>query len=53
MNRLFTQKLQQPGFFTRQHLLHAQRHWLRNRDTCAGNVACLKVQYQAAVQHLQ
>jgi uncharacterized caspase-like protein/uncharacterized protein len=53
MNRLFTQKLQQPGFFTRQHWLHAQRHWLRNRDTCAGNIACLKVQYQAAVQHLQ
>ena len=53
MSRLFTQKLQQPGFFTRQRLLHAQRHWLRNRDTCAGNVACLKVQYQAAVQHLQ
>ncbi len=53
MNRLFTQKLQEPGFFTRQHWLHAQRHWLRNRDTCAGNIACLKVQYQAAVQHLQ
>jgi uncharacterized protein len=55
LNRLYTQKQKEPGFFFfgRQRLQHAQRHWLRNRDTCAGDVSCLKVQYQAAIQHLQ
>ncbi len=55
LDRLYTQKLRKPliFFFGRQRLQHAQRHWLRNRDTCAGNVLCLKVQYQAAIQHLQ
>ena len=55
LGRLYTQKQKEPGFFFfgRQRLLHSQRHWLRNRDTCAGDVACLKVQYQAAIEHLQ
>ena len=55
LGRLYAQKLNEPGFmfFGRQRLLHSQRHWVRNRDTCAGNVSCLKVQYLAAIQHLQ
>jgi uncharacterized caspase-like protein/uncharacterized protein len=55
MGRLYAKKQNEPGFFFfgRQRLLHLQRHWLRNRDTCAGNVACLKVQYLAAIEHLQ
>jgi uncharacterized caspase-like protein/uncharacterized protein len=53
LNKLYTQRLNMPGFITRQRLLHSQRHWLRNRDTCASSIPCLKVQYQAAIQHLQ
>ena len=53
LDRLYTQKLKQPGFITKQRLLLSQRQWVRNRDTCASNSACLKVQYQARIQHLQ
>jgi uncharacterized caspase-like protein/uncharacterized protein len=55
LNQLYTRKLRRPliFFFGRQRLRHAQRHWLRNRDACSGNAACLKVQYQAAIEHLQ
>jgi uncharacterized protein len=54
LGRLYAQKQKEPGyfFFGRQRLLHSQRQWLRNRDTCAGNILCLKVQYQAAIEHL-
>ncbi len=53
LDRLYTQKLKQPGFITKQRLLLSQRQWIRNRDTCATSAACLKVQYQARIQHLQ
>ncbi len=55
LNRLYSQKLRRPLIFLfgRRRLRHAQRHWLRNRDACASNVTCLKVQYQAAIEYLQ
>ncbi len=51
LDRLYTEKLKRPGA-QRQALLIAQRQWVRNKDTCSGNVACLKIQYQARVQQL-
>ncbi|MGO9484617.1 MAG: caspase family protein [Rhodomicrobium sp.] len=53
LERLYARSLKTFNFITRQRLLHAQRQWIRNRDTCAGNLSCLKVQYQARIQHLQ
>jgi uncharacterized caspase-like protein/uncharacterized protein len=53
MGKLYAHKLDTANPIVRQLLLHAQRHWLRNRDTCASSVACLKIQYQAAVEHLR
>jgi uncharacterized caspase-like protein/uncharacterized protein len=53
LDKLYVQKLKAPNPILRGLLLQAQRHWLRNRDTCASSISCLKVQYQAAIQHLQ
>ncbi len=53
VDKLYAQKLQTANPIARQVILHAQRNWLRNREACASSVPCLKVQYQAAIQHLQ
>ncbi len=52
LDRLYTEKLKRPGTALRQGLVIAQRQWVRNKDTCSGNVACLKIQYQARIQQL-
>jgi len=52
LDRLYTEKLKRPGA-QRQSLVIAQRQWVRNKDTCSGNAACLKIQYQARIQQLK
>ncbi len=52
LDRLYTAKLKQPGALQRPALVVTQRHWGRNRGTCAGNVDCLKIQYKARIQQL-
>ncbi len=52
LDRLYTVKLKRPGTALRQALVIAQRQWVRNKETCAGNVPCLKIQYQARIQQL-
>ena len=52
LDRLYTAKLKQPGIPLRHALVVTQRQWVRNKATCAGNVACLKIQYEARIQQL-
>ena len=53
MDRLYTKRLKAAGLAERQVLLAGQRHWVRNRNGCGPSLACLKVQYQARIAHLE
>ncbi len=53
LDRLYAQKAKTIGAAQRQALVIAQRQWIRDRDTCSGNVSCLKIQYQARLQQIQ
>ena len=53
MDRLYVQRLKAAGLTDRVGLVASQRHWVRNRNGCGPNLACLKVQYQARIAHLE
>ncbi len=53
LDALYVKKLKTSGAARRRTLIAGQRNWVRNRDTCGANVACLKVQYQARIQHVE
>jgi uncharacterized protein len=52
LDRAYVEKLRTAEAEQRRGLLIEQRQWVRDREICGGNIACLKIQYQARIEQL-
>jgi uncharacterized protein len=53
LDRLYTKEVRRIANAQREALVSDQRQWVRDKNTCSADVACLKVQYEARIQQLK